>query len=152
MRKALVLLGIAMMLLAIAPSEVGAGGPFCFSTVPFSDIFVWFLSSTGGNQFAGSGRDLLGGRAQTVGGFISGNTVTVGYTTHSGTPGSVPVTGGGTIDLGTGRGPGTCFAPDFASCGNFTFASITCPPGATADSSADVAPPVRRAQGIGEGL
>ena len=148
MRNVLVLLGLAVMLLAIAPSQAGASGPFCFSTTPFSDIFVWFVSSTGGDQFAGSGRDLSGDRAQTVSGFISGNIATVGYITHPSTSGTVPVTGGGTINLATGSGSGSCFGPDFASCGDFTFVSITCPPGATADSAADARLPAGRAQGI----
>jgi hypothetical protein len=148
MRKALVLVGITVMLLVIAPSAADAAGPFCLSTEPFSDTFIWFLSSSGGNQVVGSGRDLAGDRAQTVAGFISGNILTVGFTTYAGGAGAVPVTGGGTINLGTGRGPGACFAPDFASCGDFTFVSITCPPGAIADSGADAGLPAGRAQGI----
>jgi hypothetical protein len=148
MRNALVLLGIAVMLLAIVPSEAGAAGPFCLSTTPFSDIFIWFLNPTGGNQFSGSGRDLSGDRAQTVSGFISGNIVTVGYITHPSTSETAPVSGGGTIDLGTGSGPGSCFGPDFASCGDFTFVSIPCPPGAAVDSAADARLPAGRTQGI----
>ena len=148
MRNALVLLGIAMMLLAIGPSDAGAAGPFCFSTAPFVDVFVWFLGTTGGNQFVGSGRDLAGDRAQTVSGFVSGSTVTVGFVTHPGTSETVPVTGGGTINLATGTGPGSCFGPDFASCGSFTFVTITCPPGATADSAGDARLGAGRVQGI----
>ena len=148
MRNALVLLGLAVMLLAIAPSDASAAGPFCFSTPPFIDVFVWFVGPTGENQFGGSGRDLAGDRAQTVSGFVSGNTATVGFVTHPGTPETVPVTGGGTINLVTGSGPGSCFGPDFASCGSFTFVTITCPPGATAASAGDAGLPAGRVQGI----
>ena len=149
MRNAL-LLGLATMLLAIVPSDAGAAGPFCLATPPFDDVFVWFVSSTGANQFAGSGRDLSGDRAQTVSGFVSGNTATVGYITHPGTT-EIPVTGGGTINLGTGTGPGSCFGPDFASCGSFTFVTVTCPPGATTDAAGDARPPAGRVQGKVEG-
>ena len=147
MRNALVL-ALVVLALVIASSEAGAAGPFCLSTDPFADVFVWFLSSTGGNQFAGSGRDLSGDRAQTVSGYVSGNVATVGYTTYPSTPDTVPVTGGGTIDLATGRGPGSCVGPDLASCGSFTFASIACPPGAVSDSAGDARLPAGRVQGM----
>jgi hypothetical protein len=137
MRKSLMLLGMTVMLLAVAAPEAGAAGPFCFSTAPFSDILVWFVNGTGGNQFAGSGRDLSGDRAQTVTGFVTGSNAVVSYTTYAKASGTAPVTAGATLSLVTGTGPGACFAPDFASCGNFTLAAITCPPGATAAAEAD---------------
>jgi hypothetical protein len=148
MRTALTLLGVTLLLLAIAAPDARADGPFCFSTAPFSDIFVWFLNATGGNQFAGSGRDLAGDRAQTVSGSLIGNTAVVGYTTYASESGTSPVTGGGTINLDTGTGPGACFAPDFAACGDFTFATVACPPGATADAKADDASKTGRVQGV----
>ena len=150
MRNASARLGFAVMLLAIVASDAGAAGPFCLSTPPFDDVFVWFVSPTGANQFAGSGRDLSGDRAQTVSGFVSGNTVTVGYVTHPGTS-EVPVTGGGTINLASGTGPGSCFGPDLASCGSFTFVTIACPPGATTNAAGDTGPAGGRVQGTREG-
>jgi hypothetical protein len=148
MRYALVLLGVATMLLALVPSHADAAGPVCFSTDPFLDVFVWFVNGTGANQFAGSGRDTFGDRAQTVSGFTSGGKATVGYTTHPTSSDSFPVVGGGTIDLVTGTGPGWCFAPDFGSCGDFTFTAITCPSGATTDAAPDLRGTTGRVQGI----
>lgn len=149
MRKSLMLLGMLVLLLAIAAPEAGAAGPFCFSTAPFGDILVWFLNSTGANQFAGSGRDLAGDRAQTVSVFVTGTSAVIGYTTYSKGSGLVPVTAGGTINTTTGTGPAACFAPDFAGCGNFTLAAITCPPGATATAAeADAALPMGPIQGM----
>jgi len=148
MRTALVLLGAVVMLLLPVASEVDAQAPVCFATPPFVDVFVWFVKATGGNQFAGSGRDLEGDRPQTVSGFVVGQTATVGFATHSGTPDTVPVTGGGTIDLATGTGSGSCFAPDFASCGSFTFTSITCPSGTTADATGKARTTGGRVQGV----
>jgi hypothetical protein len=132
------MLSLASMLavfLAVAAPDAEADGPFCFSAAPFSDVFVWFVSGTGGNQFAGSGRDTTGNRAQTVAGFVSGTTAVVSFTTSPATSDFVPVIGGGTIDLGSGTGPGVCYAPDFEACGDFTFAAIACPPGATTDQA-----------------
>jgi hypothetical protein len=143
MRRTLVLVGVVAALLAITAPDAEAAGPFCFSIPPFTDVFVWFLNPTGANQFAGSGRDLSGDRAQTVSGFVTGNAAVVGYTTYPNSSDFSPVNGGGTIDLGSGTGPGTCFGPDFADCGDFTFATIACPP----DATADPAPGPGRVQG-----
>jgi hypothetical protein len=148
MRKSLLLLGMTVLALAIAAPEAGAAGPFCFSTAPFGDVLVWFVNSTGGNQFAGSGRDLAGDRAQTVAGFVTGSSAVVSYTTYSKSSGSIPVTAGATLSLATGTGPGACFAPDFAGCGNFTLAAIACPPGATSDAEADAALSMGPIQGM----
>jgi hypothetical protein len=101
-------------------------GAICFSTAPFVDVLVWFLNNSGANQVIGSGRDLAGDRSQTVSGVILDGVLNVGYTTHP-QSGLMPVIAGGTIDLATGTGPGQCFAPDLASCGDFTFARIPCP-------------------------
>ena len=129
MRKILMSLVMLSTLLGFVGTGQAASlelGPFCFSVAPFTDIFVWFLNTDGGNQLIGSGQDLAGDRSQTVSGFIRSEVLHVGYTTHP-QPGFVPVIAGGTIDLATGTGPGQCFSPDFVSCGDFslpdTFAS-----------------------------
>jgi hypothetical protein len=111
-------------------------GPICLSTLPFGDILVWFIDSHGATPGAfyydGTGRDLSGNRAQTWTMTIDPavTTLTVGYTTYPSAPGFVPVFAGGTISLATRSGPGQCFAPDLASCGDFTFQVIACPAGA----------------------
>ena len=146
--RTVLVLGLVTTALGIGPTDADAAGPLCFSTPPFLDVFVWFVSPTGGNQFAGSGRDLAGDRTQTVSGFVSGNIATVGFVTHPGLSDTVAVTGSGRIDLTTGTGPGSCFGPDFESCGSFTFTAITCPSGATAAAAADPRLPTGRVQGI----
>jgi hypothetical protein len=139
MRTTLMVLGLVLVLLAFATSDANAVGPFCFTTAPFADTFVWFLNNNGANQFIGTGRDLSGDRAQSVTGFVTGNSLIVGYATYSKGGGFVPVTGGGTLSLSTGNGPGNCFAPDLASCGAFTFTLIACPAGALSDEAGDAA-------------
>ena len=130
MRKSLILTLILVLLGFVVVKQTTAqllngGRPTCFSTLPFSDIFFWFLNSNGGRQLDGSGLDQTGRRPQSVNGFVSGGMLHVGYTTYP-SPGFVPVIAWGTIDLSTGTGPGWCFAPDFASCGDFTFQKIDC--------------------------
>jgi hypothetical protein len=148
MRKSLVFLGMVVALLAIGAVDVSAAGPFCFSTAPFADVFVWFLNPTGGNHFAGSGRDLTGDRPQWVTGFIVGNSAVVAYTTYAKATTETTLTGTGTLNLSSGGGPGRCFSPDFASCGNFTFTLVTCPAGAVADTAADASRAAGRFQGV----
>ena len=110
-------------------------GPVCFSTAPFADILVWFLDFHGTTPnwfyFDAIGQDLAGNRPQSVSAFVdqAGTTLYVGYTTYPRGSG-VPVIASGTLNVATLSGPGRCFAPDFASCGNFTFQVITCPGGA----------------------
>ena len=109
-------------------------GPLCFSTLPFSDVLVWFLDFQGQTPnfqyFDTVGRDVSGNRAQNVSVVLdrAASALKVGYTTYA-QPGFVPVTAGGTINLATFSGPGQCFAPDLASCGAFTFQRIPCPAG-----------------------
>ena len=54
-------------------------GPICFSTLPFPDVFVWFLDRHGNTanafHFDGVGRDLSGNRTLVV--FDTGDEVTV---------------------------------------------------------------------------
>ena len=111
-------------------------GPICFSTLPFADVLVWFLNSSGSTPnatyFAANGRDLGGDRAQTVSVHVDGNNLVFGYTTLPSAPGAVPVFAGGKVSLATLQGPGQCFAPDLAGCGAFTMKVIACPSTASA--------------------
>jgi hypothetical protein len=133
-----------MVGLLVTPSPASATtpiGPICFSTAPFGDVLVWFLDQQGVTAnsvfFDTVGKDLAGARSQAVAVFLdrATRTLQVGYTTHP-QPGFVPVFAGGTVDLATGMGPGQCFAPDFASCGAFTFQIIPCPAGAGPEKAA----------------
>ena len=135
---------LAVCGILLAPSAVQAAGsvtpqttpigPSCLSTAPFSDTLVWFFDFNGLTAnwiyFDGIGQDLSGNRSQSVSAFVdtTGTTLHVGYTTYP-KPGFVPVIAGGTIDVATLTGPGQCYAPDFDSCGDFTFQIITCPTG-----------------------
>lgn len=141
-RTTLMVLAATVLLLAtqspaVEPTpKTSALGPICLSTAPFGDILVWFIDShgvtPGAYYYDGVGRDLAGNRAQswtmTIDAAVT--TLTVGYTTYPSAAGFVPVFAGGTISLATRSGPGQCFAPDLASCGDFTFQVITCPAGA----------------------
>ena len=134
----------ATALLAATPSravaqpapKTNAQGPICLSTAPFGDVLVWFIDYHGATPGApttttASACDLSGNRAQswtmTIDPAVT--TLTVGYTTYPAAAGFVPVFAGGTISLATRSGPGQCFAPDHASCGDFTFQIIACPCG-----------------------
>ena len=136
MRKIL-LVGALLAVVSLGPAPIANAtapiGPICLTTAPFADQLVWFLDAHGATAtkryFDSVGRDVAGNRSQSVSAFVDGNTLVVGYTTYP-QAGFVPVTAGGRINLGTGNGPGQCFAPDLASCGNFTFQIIACPPGA----------------------
>ncbi|MGH2578198.1 MAG: hypothetical protein ACRDG9_10705 [Actinomycetota bacterium] len=140
MRKAIVSLSVllAMSGVLVAPPAANATtplGPICFSTLPFDDVFVWFLDphgTTANSTFIDAvGKDIsiLGDRSQSVSVLVdrATSTLRVGFTTYPAENLQVPVIGGGTIDLTTGSGPGECFAPDSASCGPFTFQVIACP-------------------------
>ena len=124
-----------------------AAGPLCLSTDPFPDVLVLFLDFQGATPnayyFDSVGQDLSGNRPMSVSLFAdrAGSTLHIGYSTYP-QVGFDPVTAGGTISTVTGTGPGQCFAPDLASCGDFTFAVVPCP-------SAAAAAPLRegRAQG-----
>jgi hypothetical protein len=152
-------LGLALVSLLQAPSPVNAQasiqatGPVCFSTAPFGDILVWYFDASGAtanaSHFDATGRDLSGNRAQTDAFHVSpGNprTLNFGYTTHP-QAGFVPVIAGGAINLSTLSGPGTCYAPDLASCGNFTMQVIACPATAAAEAGAAAS---GRAQGAAQ--
>jgi len=132
-------LGIALVSLlqtpspVVAQSSIQAIGPICFSTAPFVDTLVMFVNASGAtanaSYYAGNGRDLSGDRVITTNIHIEpGNPATMhfGYTTHP-KPGFAPVIAGGTVNLATRSGPGVCYSPDLASCGNFTMAIIACP-------------------------
>ena len=147
-RSVLGVMFVVVLLLAIAAPEAEAGGPFCFSILPFPGTLVWFVNTTGGNQFGGSGRDLSGDRAQTVTGFVTGNSAIFGYTTYSKSSSFATVHASGTINLTTGSGPASCFAPDFESCGAFTLTLIACPLGATTDAPEDTGFSARPPQGM----
>ncbi len=127
---------------AVEPApKTNAQGPICLSTAPFGDILVWFIdfhgATPGAYYYDGVGRDLSGNRTQswtmTIDPAVT--TLTVGYTTYPAAAGFVPVFAGGTISLATRTGPGQCFAPDHASCGDFTFQIIACPAGAAPQPS-----------------
>jgi hypothetical protein len=144
MRKALVSLSVFLAIagMLVAPSPANATtpiGPICFSTLPFGDVLVWFLDQQGVTAnsvyFDAVGKDLGLTRTQSVSVILDRATrsLLVGYTTHPQPP-VVPVIAGGTVDLATGMGPGQCFAPDFASCGAFTFQIIPCPAGAAPEN------------------
>ena len=146
MRKAVVSLSVFLAVLGVlvTPPAVNATtplGPICFSTLPFPDVLVWFLDQQGATAtsvyFDTVGKDISGNRSQSVSVVVDRATrsLKVGYTTHP-QAGFVPVIAGGTVDLSTGSGPGTCYAPDFASCGAFTFQTIACPAGAAPESDA----------------
>ena len=148
MGRLLVVLIIGIGLLGFVTPEAHAdiAGPVCFSTLPFSDTFVWFVQSSGGNQFIGTGRGLPNS-TQSVNGFVSGNTAFLQFLTGPGLSG-VAVMGGGTLSLtggSAGTGPGRCVTINSSvGCGtgsNFTFAIITCPAGVTsAPSDTSVSP------------
>jgi hypothetical protein len=139
MRTALV---VALLLLCLGVSagpanaqSTQATGPICFSTAPFPDVLVWFITATGATANSifvdGNGKDISGNRAQTVAVLVDSvggtSNLRFGYTTYPSASGFVPVYAGGTINLATGSGPGQCFAPDLASCGDFTMQIIACP-------------------------
>ena len=132
----IVLAGFAFAL-GVAGTEVPATAaqPFCLSTLPFQNVFVWFVDPQGGAQLRGTGVDLAGNRPQSVSVHVNGDTASVGFITYP-AGASVPVIGAGTIASSTGDGPGRCFAPDLASCGEFTFALIACPASAPAGAAA----------------
>lgn len=127
--------------LGVAGTEAPATAaqPFCLSTLPFRDVFVWFVDPPGGDQLRATGVDLTGNRPQSVSIHVDGDTATVGFITYpAGT--SIPVIGAGTIAISTGDGPGRCFAPDLASCGEFTFALVECPESALSGTAAAETP------------
>ena len=143
MGRILAILIVTVGLLGLMATEGHAlfEGPFCFSTLPFTNVFVWFVQSSGGNQLIGTGRDVTLNRAQSVSGFVSENIAFVNFQTSSGTSGH-PIIGGGTLSLsGTfpGTGPGFCHTVNSTGgCGtgaSFTFAPIACPPGSTLDAA-----------------
>jgi len=146
MRSRLVVLGLAVVLsgFVAAPAHAQSTqvtGPLCFSTVPFPDILVWFINADGATAnsvfFDGNGKDISGNRPQNVSLLLdtTGTTLRFGYTTYPGA-GFVPVFAGGTLSTATLSGPGQCFAPDLASCGDFTLQLITCPTTASVSSAA----------------
>ncbi|HVQ77336.1 MAG TPA: hypothetical protein VMT79_17565 [Candidatus Binatia bacterium] len=123
--------------LGVAGTEVPATAaqPVCLSTLPFQNVFVWFVDLQGGDQLRGTGVDLSGNRPQSVSVHVTGDTASVGFITYP-AGAAVPVIGAGTIAISTGDGPGRCFSPDLASCGEFTFALIECPVSAPAGAAA----------------
>jgi hypothetical protein len=125
MATALVAFGGAQPAAALGPL------PWCFSTVPFGDVFVLWPIKTGGNQRDGSGFDLAGARTMTVNTSAKNGILTIGYTIYP-QPGYDPVFAGGSINMSTGTGVGECFAPGLFDCGEFTFQQITCPSAPTA--------------------
>ena len=112
--------------------QATAVGPTCISTAPFDDVLVLFFDLHGitpnWTYLDSVGQDLLFNRAITATAFVDAakTTLHLGYSVYP-KVGFAPVVAGGTIDLATRTGPGTCFAPDLASCGEFTFQVITCP-------------------------
>ena len=137
MRSKLVVVALSLILggFVAGPAHaqgVQATGPICFSTLPFLDILVWFITADGSTAnhvfIDGNGKDMSGNRTQNVAALIdtAGTTLSFGYTTYPNS-GFVPVFAGGTISLSTLSGPGQCFAPDLASCGSFTMQLIPCP-------------------------
>ena len=145
MRRTLVVLGLAVVLggFVAVPAHAQstqATGPLCFSTAPFPDILVWFITADGATTnsvfFDGNGKDILGNRPQNVSLLLdtTGTTLRFGYTTYPG-PGFVPVFAGGTLNTATLSGTGQCFAPDLASCGDFNMQLITCPTTASVSSA-----------------
>ena len=145
----LVVLTAVFALLSVAvprPAHALWPLPWCFTMAPFTDIMVWYPKVTGGNQRGGSGRDLVGDRAQWVTLFQSGGLLHVGFMILP-KPAFVPVFAGGTIDPETGTGTGQCFAPTLADCGNFTFQRITCPAAPAATATLQALEPTGRAMG-----
>ena len=148
MRNALLVASVVLCLgPAVQPAHAQATqatGPICSSTAPFPDVLVWFITGTGSTANSlfidGNGKDISGNRAQNVSVLIDtvGGTTNLrfGYTTYPSAPGFVPVYAGGTVNLATGNGPAQCFAPDLASCGDFTMQIIACPATAAQSESA----------------
>jgi hypothetical protein len=138
---------IAAMIVALATGVLGATagpahaqpqGPFCFTILPFDDVFAFFFVPNGGNQFLGSGRDLLTNSGVTATLFITGNTGVLSFAVPA-SPASHSALGTADIDLSTGSGPGLCEAVNTTSgCGlggtNVTMSLVTCPPGALSDA------------------
>jgi hypothetical protein len=107
-------------------------GPLCVSALPFDDVLVLFLDPHGTtpnwSYFDTVGQELVTHRALSATLFVDAarTTLHVGYQAYP-KVGFTPVIAGGTIDLATRTGPGQCYTPDLASCGDFTFQIIPCP-------------------------
>jgi hypothetical protein len=134
------LLAATLFLLAIglAAPDAHAFGPFCFQLTPFPNVVVWFVESTGGNQFEGSGRDLTQNAAQSVHVVLSGNTATVTFVTGVGAGvTSIPYVGSTAIDLSTLSGPGRYYnlRPEGIVTSTFTAVTVTCPPNALSQAT-----------------
>ena len=126
-RTTCVAMAAGMALLGAAQPAFATGPlPWCFSVLPLGDQFILWPTKTGGGQRDGSGFDIAGSRSMSVSTSTQGGTLTIGYTIYP-QPGYDPVTGGGTVNIATGSGPGECFAPGLFDCGAFTFQRITCP-------------------------
>ena len=119
---AMLVLGAARPALALWPL------PWCFTMLPFTDVFVLQSKTSGGNQRGGSGRDLSG--------FLVDGVLSLGGTIHP-QPGYGPVVFGVNVDPDTGTGKGQCHAPTLADCGNFTMQRIVCP-GSAAEAAASL--------------
>jgi hypothetical protein len=142
MNKLLVIVGMIVGLLGGVgtPANAAPIGPFCFSPPPFTDQFVFFFDSNGGNQFIGTGRNLLTGAAMSVTVFVTGTTAVLSFvSTIPPTGAGHTFTGSSSISTLTGSGPGRCEAVNTAAgCGTgtgFTLTPIACPQGASSDAS-----------------
>ena len=122
------------------PANAAPAGPFCFSSLPFTDQFAFFFDSNGGNQFIGTGRNLSTGAAMSVTVFVTGTTAVLSFVS------TIPPTGTGHTFMGsanintvTGSGPGRCEVVNTgAGCGtgsSFTLTPIACPQRASSDPS-----------------
>jgi len=137
MRTVFAILALAALVLTaqIGPAEAQASGPFCFSILPFTDIFVLFLAPNGGNQFIVTGRDLLTNSALTGALFITGGTAVLSFSLPSNFL-SHPFSGTANLSTATGSGPGFCEAVNTGGggCGpgtGITMTLIGCPAGST---------------------
>jgi len=143
MRTAAVILAVVIGVLGLVPTPAHAApqGPFCFSTLPFSDVFVFFIDGNGGNQFIATGRDLLTNSGVSATLFITGNFAVLSFVAPA-SPDSHSSMGTATVDLSTGSGPGVCETVNTGlGCGvgsNFTMTLVTCPAGSL--SSAQQSP------------
>ena len=139
----LVLALILVNCVSAEPAQAQPIGPLCFRMVPFTDVFAMYLTPSGGNQYSATGRNLVAGGAVTSTAFVSGSTVSVGFTSLIPPTGSSHTFfGSANLSVFTGTGPGRCEALNIGSMGcglgtPITLTLVSCPAG----SSADFTPP-----------